>query len=90
MLFTRTKTKRRTSAYVNTPWTDLAAKVRGETSDDDNSLALDFERLEKLGFITPTTIDRDLARDFSMVKRRLFRRLSLFASGLAVVSSFSP
>lgn len=78
MLFTNTKTKRRTSAYVHTPWTDLGAKIRGETSEDAGSLSLDFDRLEKLGFITPTTIDLDLARDFSMVKRRLFRRLCFF------------
>ena len=39
---------------------------------------LDFGRLAKLGFITPSTIDLDLARDFSMVKRRLFRRLCFF------------
>ena len=78
MLFSRNKVKRRTSAYVHTPWSDLAAKVRGERADDDNLLPLDFERLAKLGFITPTTIDLDLARDFSMVKRRLFRRLSFF------------
>lgn len=78
MLFSKAKTKRRTSAYVNTPWTDLGAKVRGEKSDDAGSLNLDFDRLAKLGFITPTTIDLDLARDFSMVKRRLFRRLCFF------------
>jgi len=80
MLFSRNKPKRRTSAYVHTPWSDLGAKVRGEVSDDENSLKLDFERLAKLGFITPKTVDLDLARDFSMVKRRLFRRLSFFGS----------
>ena len=78
MLFSNTKIKRRTSAYVHTPWTDLGAKIRGETSEDAGNLSLDFDRLEKLGFITPTTIDLDLARDFSMVKRRLFRRLCFF------------
>lgn len=78
MLFSNTKTKRRTSAYVHTPWTDLGAKIRGEASEDAGNLNLDFDRLEKFGFITPTTIDLDLARDFSMVKRRLFRRLCFF------------
>lgn len=81
MLFSRSKIKRKTSAYVHTPWAaDLSAKVRGETSEDAGKLALDFDRLAKMGFITPSTIDLDLARDFSMVKRRLFRRLSFFGS----------
>lgn len=79
MLFSKPKTKRRTSAYVNTPWTtDLGAKIRGEKSENGGSLSLDFDRLAKLGFITPSTVDLDLARDFSMVKRRLFRRLGFF------------
>lgn len=80
MLFSRDKIKRKTSAYVHTPWTDLSAKVRGEVSKDDGGLVLDFDRLAKTGFITPSTIDLDFARDFSMVKRRLFRRLSFFGS----------
>ncbi len=75
------RTRRRTSAYVQTPWTtDLGARVRGERSDDAIRLPLNFDRLAKLGFITPSTIELDLARDFSMVKRRLFRRLSFFGS----------
>jgi len=79
MIFAKSKAKRRTSAYVNTPWTaDLGAKIRGERSKDAGALDVDFDRLAKLGFITPTTIDLDLARDFSMVKRRLFRRLCFF------------
>lgn len=78
MLFSKPVARRKTSAYVNTPWTDLGAKIRGETSDEAGHLHLDFDRLAKLGFITPSTIDRDLARDFSMVKRRLFRRLCFF------------
>lgn len=82
MLFSRArnKTRTRTSAYVHTPWTsDLGAKVRGEaTEKNPGDLVLDFDRLAKLGFITPTTIDLDVARDFSMVKRRLFRRLCFF------------
>ena len=78
MLFSGAKTKRRTSAYVHTPWADLGAKIRGEKSEDESKLNLDFGRLAKLGFITPSTIELDLARDFSMVKRRLFRRLCFF------------
>lgn len=78
MLFSRHKTKKRSSAYVRTPWTDLPAKVRGERLDEAGDLVLDFERLAKAGFITPATIELDVARDFSMVKRRLFRRLCFF------------
>lgn len=79
MIFSRTsKAKRRTSAYVNTPWTDLGARVRGERTNDELKLSLDYQRLASLGFITPSTIDLEIARDFSMVKRRLFRRLCFF------------
>lgn len=80
MLFSGPKAKRRTSAYVHTPWTDLGAKIRGDRAEDEGKLSLDFDRLAKLGFITPRTIDLDLARDFSMVKRRLFRRLCFFGT----------
>ena len=78
MPFPRSKAISRASAYVRTPWTDLAAKVRGERGDDDEKLPIDFDRLAKLGYITPATIEDDVARDFSMVKRRLFRRLCFF------------
>ena len=63
---------------MHTPWADLGAKIRGEKSDEESGLPLDFDRLSELGFITPSTIDLDIARDFSMVKRRLFRRLCFF------------
>lgn len=81
MLFSpKKKTENPISAYVRTPWTDLTAKVRGEPAKDDEAaeLMLDFERLAKAGFITPATLELDVARDFSMVKRRLFRRLCFF------------
>lgn len=78
MLFSRNKMKSRSSAYVRTPWTDLSSKVRGEQVEQDSELLLDFDRLAKAGFITPETIELDVARDFSMVKRRLFRRLCFF------------
>ncbi|MGI9436385.1 MAG: tyrosine-protein kinase family protein [Geminicoccaceae bacterium] len=78
MLFTRAKTTSRSSAYVNTPWTNLNAKVKGEPSEEAGDLVLDYQRLATLGFITPATIELDVARDFSMVKRRLFRRLCFF------------
>lgn len=78
MLFTKKKTKNPISAYVRTPWTDLSAKVKGEPAKEEGELVLDFDRLAKAGFITPTTIELDVARDFSTVKRRLFRRLCFF------------
>ncbi len=79
MLFSKNKTRNRSSAYVRTPWTDLSAKVKGKPlKKDEGELILDFDRLARSGFITPTTIELDVARDFSMVKRRLFRRLCFF------------
>ncbi|MGI9493678.1 MAG: tyrosine-protein kinase family protein [Geminicoccaceae bacterium] len=80
MRMSRSKKTNPISAYVRTPWTNLSAKVRGERVDDDEAgkLKLDFSRLAKAGFITPETIELDVARDFSIVKRRLFRRLCFF------------
>ncbi|MGI9451477.1 MAG: tyrosine-protein kinase family protein [Geminicoccaceae bacterium] len=80
MLFSRGKKTNPISAYVRTPWTSLSAKVRGERLDNDDAgkLKLDFSRLAKASFITPATIELDVARDFSIVKRRLFRRLCFF------------
>lgn len=79
MLFSRNKaTKNQPAAYVRTPWMDLNAKIHGNPTEDDDSLMLDFGKLSKAGFITPDTIEHDVARDFSLVKRRLFRRLCFF------------
>lgn len=78
MLFTNRKSREPASAYVHTPWTELSAKIKGEPLREEPGLALDFDRLAKAGFITPMTIGRDVARDFSTVKRRLFRRLCFF------------
>lgn len=79
MLFSRNKaTKNQPAAYVRTPWMDLNAKIHGKPTEDDDSLMLDFGKLSKAGFITPDTIEHDVARDFSLVKRRLFRRLCFF------------
>ncbi len=63
------------SAYVNPPWTKAAPAL---VSERPGQIALDFDHLEQLGFITPSRLGRDLARDFSAVKRRLFRRLDFF------------
>ncbi len=81
MLFSREKVRPKTSSYVHTPWSDLGERVRGEFSEYDDRVALNFDLLAKMGFITPSTLDLDFARDFSIVKRRLFGRLSLFGSG---------
>jgi len=78
MLFAAKKAKDPISANMRTPWADLTAKVKGEPNEEESGLTLDFERLAKAGFITPTTIKLDVALDFSTVKRRLFRRLCFF------------
>ncbi len=78
MIFNKGKVTHPISAYVRTPWTDLSAKISGKPLALDEGLALDFDRLAQAGFITPYTIEQDVARDFSLVKRRLFRRLNFF------------
>ena len=40
MRFSRGKSKRRMSAYVHTPLTDLGAKIRGEKSEEESGLPL--------------------------------------------------
>jgi Mrp family chromosome partitioning ATPase len=76
MWFSRKKRRIRTSAYVRPPWTELPMGADGK--DDGREFSVDFSRLAWRGFITPETLELAVARDFSMVKRRLFWRLNFF------------
>ena len=74
--FSRAKKKSgRGSAYARPRWVDMAPAV---AKDQEGRLSVDFDALEARGFITRNTIEDHLGREFSLIKRRLFRRLEYF------------
>lgn len=75
--FSRSKSKR-ASAYARPRWVDIAPESSG---DESASLRVDFDKLARRGFITRDTMGDVLAREFSLIKRRLFRRLDYFSQG---------
>ncbi|MEM7043890.1 MAG: CpsD/CapB family tyrosine-protein kinase [Pseudomonadota bacterium] len=67
------KGKGRTSAYARPRWVNLP-----QAENESTGLNVDFDKLADHGFITRSTMDSVLAREFSLIKRRLFRRLDYF------------
>jgi capsular exopolysaccharide synthesis family protein len=61
---------------LEVPQTDRPDSRRAKT------IALDNKGLAKRGLITPSTMDAELTQQFSLVKRRLFRRLDFFNHGV--------
>lgn len=78
-LFSRSKKKKhdRGAAYARPRWVDMA---RLNVKDQPGTLNVDFEKLAADGFITNGTIEDSLGREFSLIKRRLFRRLDYFVN----------
>lgn len=76
-LFSRSKRKsNRASAYARPRWVDLSQTI---AENDSSNLLVNFETLARRGFITRDTMEDVLAREFSLIKRRLFRRLDYFS-----------
>lgn len=74
-LFQRSKRHLRSANYSRPRWVN----AREEEDDDSiNGLEVDFDLLRKRGLITHETIDEPLGREFSLIKRRLLRRLDFF------------
>ncbi len=66
----------RLEKYLKPKWSQWAlSKDANGTSAD---IVLDFRDLAKHGFLTPSTLNSDVARNYSVIKRRLFQRLSYF------------
>lgn len=78
-LFSLSKKKKsgRGSAYARPRWVEMA-KVNAKNKA--GNLTVDFDKLEARGFITSDTIEDSLGREFSLIKRRLFRRLDYFVN----------
>ncbi len=62
--------------YLKPKWSQWALDKKANVGSAD--VLFDFKRLAKQGFVTPETLNGDLARNYSVVKRRLFQRLSYF------------
>ncbi len=77
-LFGRKKRERekRLEKYLKPKWSQWALGKDANIASAD--LILDFGDLKKNGFLTPDTLNSELARNYSVIKRRLFRRLSYF------------
>ena len=74
-LFQRQKRHLRSTNYARPRWVDA------RTTAADNGigeLVVDFNQLRQKGLITRETIDEPLGREFSLIKRRLLRRLDYF------------
>ncbi|NJO38618.1 MAG: P-loop NTPase [Rhizobiales bacterium] len=76
-LLKRKKRSGRGAAYARPRWVDVA---QIDTDDQPGKLRIDADKLEARGFITRDTIENNLGREFSLIKRRLFRRLDYFAN----------
>ncbi len=73
--FNRSKRSSTPAAYLKPKWVDLASQW---SAGDQAQINLDFKQLAARGFTTPDNLGQTPASDFSVVKRRLFRRLDYF------------
>lgn len=76
MIFSQSKKKsRRNAAYARPRWLDM---VQTDAKEQKGGVRVDFDRLSRRGFVTRDTIEDNLGREFSLVKRRLLRRMDYF------------
>jgi Mrp family chromosome partitioning ATPase len=83
--FSRKKKEKiaRLNNYLRPKWTQLGInQSNGDGPSPD--ITLDFDDLNKKGFLTPEALMGSLARDYNLVKRRLFRRLDYFGKSAVV------
>ncbi len=77
-LFSRSKKKKtsgRSSAYARPRWVHMATD---DSSANKGGLRVDFDELGARGFVTRDTIEDNIGREFSLIKRRLLRRMDFF------------
>ncbi|MGI9491097.1 MAG: AAA family ATPase [Geminicoccaceae bacterium] len=72
----RREREQRLEKYLKPKWSQWALSKDASGSSAD--MILDFHDLAKHGFLTPSTLNSDVARNYSVIKRRLFQRLSYF------------
>lgn len=78
-LFGRKQKERaeRLDKYLKPKWSQWALSSDANKATAD--IILDFKGLAEKGFITPSALNSELARNYSVIKRRLFQRLSYFS-----------
>lgn len=69
------KTSRRSVAYARPRWVDT---MPADAGGREGKIHVDFDKLGTHGFVTRDTIEGNLGREFSLIKRRLLRRMDYF------------
>ncbi|MEM7041910.1 MAG: CpsD/CapB family tyrosine-protein kinase [Pseudomonadota bacterium] len=77
MWFSRKNKKDSLSRYLKPKWSGISAIENYNSNTAD--ITLDFKLFEKNGFLSPDTLSSNLAGNYSLVKRRLFRQLEYFS-----------
>lgn len=72
----RKERKERLDRYLKPKWSQWALSNDANKASAD--IILDFQELAENGFLTPDTLNSELSRNYSVIKRRLFQRLSYF------------
>ena len=72
----RREREQRLEKYLKPKWSQWALSKDAQGAPAD--VIFDFRDLNKLGLLTPSTLNSELARNYSVIKRRLFQRLSYF------------
>ncbi len=77
----------RLDRYLKPKWSQwaLSSDANRETAD----IILNFDKLAGKGFITPASLNSELSRNYSVIKRRLFQRLSYFGQDVNAVAAAS-
>ncbi|MEZ5935910.1 MAG: AAA family ATPase [Alphaproteobacteria bacterium] len=75
--------QKRLESYLKPKWSKAVVNHADDGPKPD--IVLDFKSLAERGFLTPGNLSSELARDYGLVKRRLFRRLEYFAGGIKSV-----
>lgn len=77
----------RLDKYLKPKWSQwaLSSNANQETAD----IFLNFEKMAKKGLITPSTLNSELARNYNVIKRRLFQRLSYFGQDVNAIAAAS-
>ncbi len=72
----RKERQERLDRYLKPKWSQWA--LTSDANRDSADIILNFDKLSENGFITPQTLNSELSRNYSVIKRRLFQRLSYF------------
>lgn len=75
----------RLDKYLKPKWSQwaLTSDANRETAD----IILNFKELDSKGFITPSTLNSELSRNYTVIKRRLFQRLSYFGQDVSAIAA---